>query len=75
MGADLILRKEETFVVALAGVIAQIFVHWAINVDATRQTSRPNGQKYRFDPLNRTSTLRRIKPAPSKIDAVFIKEI
>jgi len=39
----LILRIEKTFVVALAGVIAQIFVHWAVNVDATRQTLRPNG--------------------------------
>jgi len=42
-GAGLILRIEKTSVVALAGVIAQIFVHWAINVDATRQTLRPNG--------------------------------
>jgi len=52
MGVDLILRIEKTFAVALAGVIAQIFVHWAKNLDAIRQTLQPNGQKYRFDPLN-----------------------
>jgi len=53
-----------TFAVALAGVIAQIFVYWAMNVNATRQTLRPNGQKYRFDPLNRKPILRKIKPTP-----------
>jgi len=36
MGVDLILRIEKTFVVALAGVIAQIFVHWAINANVSR---------------------------------------
>jgi len=45
---------ENTFAVALAGVIAQIFVYWAINVNTSRQTLRPNGQKYRFDPLRTT---------------------
>jgi len=39
----MILRMEKTFAVALAGVIAQIFVHWAADVDASRQTLRPNG--------------------------------
>jgi len=43
MCVGFILRIEKTVVVALAGVIAQIFVHWAINVDATGKTLRPNG--------------------------------
>ena len=65
-GVGLILRIEKAFILALAGVIAQIFVHWAIKLDETRQTLSPNGLKYRFDPFSRKSILRKIKPTPIK---------
>ena len=61
MGVGLILRLGNLFVVAPAGVSAQIFVHWAITPMQTGKPSDPMDKEYRFDPLNGRSTLRKIK--------------